>query len=112
VRDPLSGSIPELAKEVQKDIQMISSKEMVSASLADIYSWTGVRVNFFVNILKPAGPEMKPEQEEEWLAVQDLGKRATVVDEVINEKIEVSNDGRCDAYLVSSFFLRCLKGMS
>ncbi|KAH8795482.1 hypothetical protein BGZ57DRAFT_937491 [Hyaloscypha finlandica] len=104
VQDPLSRTIPELAKVIQKDIHMISSKEMVSASLANIYSWTGVRVNFFVNILKSANPGIKSEQEskrEEWLAVQDLGKRAEVVDEIVNEDIKVPSDGRCDAYLPS-----------
>jgi ferricrocin synthase len=103
VQDPLSRTIPELAKVIQKDIHMISSKEMVSASLADIYTWTGVRVNFFVNILKSANPGIKSKQEskrEEWIAVQDLGKRAEVVDEVVNEDIKVPSDGRCDAYLV------------
>jgi ferricrocin synthase len=103
VQDPLSRTIPELAKVIQKDIHMISSKEMVSASLANIYTWTGVRVNLFVNILKSANPGMKSKQEsnrEEWLAVQDLGKRAEVVDEVVNKDIKVPSDGRCDAYLV------------
>lgn len=103
VRDPLSRSIPELAKEIQKDIHMISSKEMVSASLADIYTWTGVRVDFFANILKSANPGTRVIQEsgkKEWIAVQDLGKRAEIVDEVINEEIDVPSDGRCDAYLV------------
>jgi hypothetical protein len=60
-------------------------------------------VNFFVNILKSANPGIKSEQEskrEEWLAVQDLGKRAEVVDEIVNEDIKVPSDGRCDAYLV------------
>jgi aryl carrier-like protein len=104
VPSPLSRSIPALAKDIQKDIHMISSKEMVSASLAEIYSWTGVRINFFVNILKSANPGTKhmkeSVKEEEWVAVQDLGRRAEIVDEVTNDKIEVPGDERCDAYLV------------
>jgi hypothetical protein len=105
VRDPLSRSITQLAKEIQKAIYMISSREMVSASLAEIYAWTGVRVNFFVNILKPANSGARPKQEEEWLTVQDLGKRAEVVEEVINEEIEVPDDGRWGAYMVSFVIL-------
>ncbi|PMD18981.1 hypothetical protein NA56DRAFT_603525 [Hyaloscypha hepaticicola] len=104
VRDPLSRSIQELAKEVQKDIHDISSKEMVSASLAEIYAWTGVRVNFFVNILKSVNSSPKDtsgDNENEWLAVHDLGKRAEVVREVINDEVEVPDDGRCDEYLPS-----------
>jgi aryl carrier-like protein len=106
VRDPLSRSIQELAKEVQKDIHEISSKEMVSASLAEIYTWTGVRVNCFVNILKSVNPSPKDttaDNENEWLAVHHLGRRAEVVAEVINDEIEVPNDERCDAYLVCFF---------
>jgi len=105
VRKPLSRSVSELAKEIQKDIHMISSKEMVSASLADIYAWTGVRVNFFVNILKSANPgtsRLPKREKEEWLAVQDWGNRADAANEVVNEKIEVPKDGRCKAYLVCS----------
>ncbi|KAE9371370.1 hypothetical protein N431DRAFT_410011 [Stipitochalara longipes BDJ] len=104
VQEPLSRSIPELAKDIQKDVHMISSKEMVSASLADIYAWTGVRVNFFINILKSANPGTKispKSKKDEWLAVQDLGKRVEAVDEVVNEEIETPNDGNCDAYLPS-----------
>jgi hypothetical protein len=111
VRDPYSRSIPELAKEIQKTIHMISSKEMVFASLAEIYAWTGVRVNFFVNILKSVSPSTKSVEEsgkqENLVAVQDLGKRAEAVDEVINEIVEMANDGRCDAYLVC-----CLSSLS
>lgn len=109
VRDPLGRSIPELAKGIQKDIHMISSQEMVSASLADIYIWTGVRVTFFVNILKSANPGTSSQleaREGEWLAVQDLGKRADVVDEILNEKMEVPTNGQCDAYLVSFLLQR------
>jgi len=103
VREPLLRSITELAKVIQKDIHMISSKEMVSASLADINAWTGVRVNFFVNILKSASPgtNVLPKiNEEDWLAVQDLSKRAEAVDVVVDEKIKWPDDRSCDAYLV------------
>jgi hypothetical protein len=32
-----------------------------------------------------------------------LGRTARVVEEVINDEVEVPNDGRCDAYLVCFF---------
>lgn len=86
---------------------MIGSKEMVSASLAEIYAWTGVRVNFFVNILRSVNPgtgDNRDGTKGEWRAVQDLGKRAEVVEELGNEGFEGVDDGRCDAYLVSSSF--------
>jgi hypothetical protein len=113
VQDPLSRTLPELAKKIQEDIHMISSKEMVSASLSEIYSWTGVRVNFFVNILKSANRSTKSawdsETKEEWLLVQDLGKRADVVDKITNDKLEVPSDGRCDAYLVCFLLFEYLR---
>jgi amino acid adenylation domain-containing protein len=109
VRDPLSRSIQELAKEVQMDIHEISSKEMVSASLAEIYAWTGVRVNFFVNILKSVNPSAKDTlrgNENEWLAVHNPRRTAKVVEEVINDEVEVPTNGRCDAYLVCFFKIK------
>lgn len=107
VASPLERSIAEVAKDIQADIQMISAPDMVSSSLAEIYEWTGVRVNSFVNILKSSNPgigsDTDTEQEggAEWKAIQDLSSRAGVVDEVVNERLDVADDQRkCAAYLV------------
>ena len=54
ITDPCSRPLGEIAVDIQRDLQLIGSGEMNSASLADIYMWTGVRVDFFVNILKDA----------------------------------------------------------
>jgi aryl carrier-like protein/NRPS condensation-like uncharacterized protein len=105
VKSPLERNIPELAGDIQRDLQMISSPEMVSASLADIYEWTGVRVNIFVNILKSSNPGLDETLNQvarvgSWKAVQDLGERVDVVEEMINDKVVVPSDRRCEAYLV------------
>ncbi|CCU74732.1 nonribosomal peptide synthetase/nonribosomal siderophore peptide synthase [Blumeria hordei DH14] len=54
IHEPLEKSLESLALEIQADIQRISSSDMVFASLSQIYEWTGVRVEIFVNILKPS----------------------------------------------------------
>lgn len=49
---PLDKSLETLALELQNDIHKIIDSDMVSASLSEIYKWTGTRVNFCVNLLK------------------------------------------------------------
>ena len=107
VRDPLGRNLSEIAKDIQRDLQNISSAEMSCASLAEIYKWCGVRVNFFVNILKDTTPEAvasngangaKDGDDLIFEPRQDLSKRAKVVDAHYNENFE--KDARHEAYLV------------
>lgn len=93
VRKPLDRSIAELAAEIQQDLYKIGSAKMSSASLADIYEWTGVRVNFFVNIHK--GEDIGVP------VASDSMSWKKEVEETPNGDIVVPTDGRCDAYLVS-----------
>ncbi|KAK0120738.1 hypothetical protein ONS96_010939 [Cadophora gregata f. sp. sojae] len=91
VQKPLERSIEDIARHVQSDIQKIGDKEMVSASLEQIFEWTGVRIDCFVNILRP-GNAFEPrgevvEDRGEWKPVQDLGTRAEVVDNEPNESM-------------------------
>jgi len=108
VRDPSNRTIQALAKDIQNDLNQISRAEISSASLAQIYEWTGVRINFFVNIRKDtvAGTIATDTIFE---PLQDLSKRAEVVQEVPNENISIPTDGRCDAYLVSLSSSYCLE---
>lgn len=105
VQDPLTRGAANLAKAIQRDLHEISSAEMCSASLAQIYAWTGVRVDFFVNIHKDAIAAI--EEEDGVLGPsqsRDKGtarKKAGVVEEFPNAEIAIPGDGRCDAYLVS-----------
>ena len=95
VQQPLERSIKDIAKDVQSDISRIGSKEMVSASLEQIYAWTGVRVDCFVNILRPESALMSNdeniEDREEWKPVQDLGTRAEVVESESNEAMVIED---------------------
>jgi aryl carrier-like protein len=100
VRDPISRDLPSIAKDIQRDLQLVSSADMVSASLAEIYKWTGVRVNFFVNIIKDYSSGKDKENSELLVPSKDLGKRVAVVEDVINETIAVPANG-CEAYMVS-----------
>lgn len=104
---PSARSIEKIASDIQRDLNVIGSKEMVGASLAEIYEWTSVRVDCFVNILRSANPGSHGQISggaEEWQAVQDLGKRAEVVEEVVNGDMNEVEDGKCDAYLVRCYF--------
>ncbi|TAQ91641.1 hypothetical protein B7494_g92 [Chlorociboria aeruginascens] len=96
VKSPMDKTIAELAKAIQRDLQEISGKEMVGASLEEIYNWTGVRINLFVNILK--GFEAPKSHDRCWRGVQDLTTRAEIVSGVANEEIKKPNS---KAYLPS-----------
>ena len=104
VRSPLERSIEDIAKDIQSDISKIGSKEMVSASLEQIYQWTGVRIDCFVNILRPENGMKSQDRatgdRDEWRPVQDLGTRAEAVESEPNEAM-VKKDVGDGAYLVS-----------
>ncbi|KAL2070809.1 hypothetical protein VTL71DRAFT_13835 [Oculimacula yallundae] len=92
VNQPLERSMENLARDIQNDVQRIGSKEMVFASLEQIFEWTGVRVDCWVNILKDGenfddGSGHQEEDEVDWEPVQDLGTRAEVVQNEQNSKI-------------------------
>jgi aryl carrier-like protein len=107
VRNPLTQNLSEIAKDIQRDLQIISSAEMSCASLADIYEWCGIQVNFFVNILKAANLEAavcdktsgsKDEGAFVFDSSQTLSTRAAVVDAHTNEDLETNASHK--AYLV------------
>ncbi|KAJ5042323.1 uncharacterized protein L3040_004875 [Drepanopeziza brunnea f. sp. 'multigermtubi'] len=106
VRAPLDRSIEDIAREIQRDIHVIGSKEMVGASLAEIYEWTGNRVNFFVNIIKSSGSDTTDvttsgDSRFEWRQVQDhLRKKAEVIEGARNERVKRGVDSQGEgAYL-------------
>ncbi|KAF2281534.1 nonribosomal peptide synthetase-like protein 2 [Westerdykella ornata] len=49
---PLQKDVLAVAAQVQKDIQAISNEVNASVSLQEIWQWTGVRVDTFLNVLK------------------------------------------------------------
>lgn len=101
IEDPMVRSIEDIAKGIQRDLGIIGGEEMVGTSLEEILKWTGVRVDFFVNILRGGDDWSNASR---FLRVEmDLEKRAKVVDGEINPNLE-DITGK-DAYLVcfSSF---------
>ncbi|KAI4743524.1 peptide synthetase [Aureobasidium sp. EXF-12298] len=52
VRSPTKTSLAELAKQIQKDLQLIGSSENSSVGLWEVEAWTGVTVDTFVNFVK------------------------------------------------------------
>lgn len=102
VQEPLERSIEDIARDIQRDVNMIGNKDMVSASLSQIYEWTGTRVNFFVNILKSTNaPPPSPSQDGGWEPLQDLGKRGEIVQNIVNENMGRRDENGEGAYLVS-----------
>jgi aryl carrier-like protein len=104
VEVPLQNPVEQIAKEIQNDISKIGNKEMVGASLEKIYEYTDTRINFMVNILKSENPGLNMKRESKWEPVQELGKRAEVVEQEVNASIHVAADDvkLFGAYLVSS----------
>ncbi|KAH8809024.1 hypothetical protein F5884DRAFT_733793 [Xylogone sp. PMI_703] len=112
VNNPLNRDIAEIARDIQDDIRRISSAAMSCASLDDIYRWTGVRVNFFVNILKDALIDLGASNDRStgngdrpgkvtFEAAQDFKEMSRVVKDDADMEMSVPNNGSCDAYLPS-----------
>ncbi|KAM3421179.1 hypothetical protein BST61_g1588 [Cercospora zeina] len=57
VKAPAQSSILDRAKQIDHDLRQISTAANSSASLAEIYRWTGVKVDTFVNFLKVPGQD-------------------------------------------------------
>ncbi|KAF4634118.1 hypothetical protein G7Y89_g3992 [Cudoniella acicularis] len=103
VYSPLDKGIDEIAIEVQRDVGMIGSKEMVFASLEEIYQWAGTRVDCFVNVLKSTSSASGAGDEVIFRPQGDYGDVVRVVDEVPDEDMSVvragDDSGKWDAYL-------------
>jgi hypothetical protein len=54
IRISSTGSLAQTAQRVRSDLQKLSSVDTAASSMAEIHAWTSVRVNCFVNILKPS----------------------------------------------------------
>ena len=111
VQDPRNRNLTQIAKDIQRDLQEISSAEMSCASLSDIYEWTGIRVDCFVNILKDASPDAAVSNGSKAVeafifdSTQDLSPRAEVED--VHPKKAFTTDTRHDVYLVR-LYVTCL----
>lgn len=62
VREALHASVLEIARNVQHDLHLISDVQNSRVGLWEIYDWTGVQIDCFVNFLTL--PDLKDTQEE------------------------------------------------
>lgn len=84
VRRPASRDIVTVAKSIQGDLYGISSPTNTSVGLWEIFDWTGLRIEFFVNFLSlPVPQEMDDTQ-------------GVVLDEVSDNDIEVQSQTSSD----------------
>ncbi|GAB7345699.1 hypothetical protein MBLNU457_3977t2 [Dothideomycetes sp. NU457] len=77
VRQPLTTPLSDLTKQIQDDLEQISQAPNAQVGLWQIYEWTGVKVDTFVNFIK------LPDSDEDADQIDD-GKRAVSIDEVDN----------------------------
>jgi len=75
VRQPLSTPLLDLAKQIQNNLDQISQAPNAHVGLWQIYEWTGVRVDTFVNFIKLPDSEEDTEQ-------TGRGKSNVSIDEV------------------------------
>lgn len=105
IQNPLSRPLREIAIDIQRDLQLIGTAEMSGASLADIYSWTGARVDTFVNILKNVVSDSPILNKKDIFLPVEYGDIAPVVHEIGGQDIvNIINDDRYAAYIVSPLF--------
>jgi amino acid adenylation domain-containing protein len=102
ITQPLSKPLTKLAKHIQKDITKISNVDMVSASLAEIYSWTGVKVDFFVNIVKSPA-QITREDKEIFVSLDGSGHDSREMEVHDDEEFPEVDEKKIQAYPVSLF---------
>ncbi|KAG9598784.1 peptide synthetase, partial [Aureobasidium melanogenum] len=93
VRSPIKTSLAELAKQIQKDLQLIGSSENSSVGLWEIEAWTGVTVDTFVNFVKV--PDNDDDAAREQAVVMD-----EVAEEHRTEKRSHVSDATADDFVV------------
>ncbi|KAF7504018.1 hypothetical protein GJ744_002897 [Endocarpon pusillum] len=67
------SSLFETARAVQEDLARIGSIEQCAVSLSEVYEWTGVRIDCFLNFLKLPGIENTSSSSETEVEVQEVG---------------------------------------
>jgi amino acid adenylation domain-containing protein len=121
VKTPLSWNLTELAGNIQRDLQDISSPMNASASLFEISEWTGIKVDTFVNFLSlpdtqemgrdaltKGGIAIKPAQP--WQ--EPVSRVSTIKDRSFRVPAELVNERVNGAYLVSQHEGRFTVGLS
>ncbi|EPE35275.1 CoA-dependent acyltransferase [Glarea lozoyensis ATCC 20868] len=97
INDPLGRSVGDLAREIQHDVTRISNKDMIGASLDEIYNWTGVKVEGFVNIVKSPA-QIPTESKPVWESIDENGDGAGEVEVRTDEKFPDVDESKVEAY--------------
>ena len=104
------SSLFESARAVQEDLGQIGSIEQCTVSLSEVYEWTGVRIDCFLNFLKLPGMEKTSSSSETDVEVQEVGleewPQHSIIDHdppppLADQDICIEND---NVYLVRSSF--------
>lgn len=110
---PKSSSIVDIARDIQRDINAISSAGRASVGLWEVEAWTGVKVGSFVNFLSLPSGEAESQRVSLILdgiaAAEDAGELAAYAGQnrnIVRETIPVSLDN--SHYLISK--LTCADG--
>lgn len=78
IHEALRAPVLEIAKNIQRDLHLISNVENSRVGLWEIYDWTGVQIDCFVNFLTL--PDSKANQEEDETEGLRLGLEHVAID--------------------------------
>jgi len=67
------------AKGVQRDLQLLSSSDVVGTSLKEVWEWTGVKVNCFLNLLKSTTVDDDDDDDEDDEDDEDSGQQVATL---------------------------------
>ncbi|QIW95153.1 hypothetical protein AMS68_000671 [Peltaster fructicola] len=89
IRQPLAKSLPQLAKEIQKDLAQIGSAELSTTALWQITEWTGVQIDTFLNFVKLPDANNAGQADRAAVTIQSLDVNR---EEERNELVPVQHD--------------------
>lgn len=92
VREALHAPVLEVAKNIQHDLHLIGSVENSRVGLWEIYDWTGVQIDCFVNFLTL--PDLKGTQEEDGTNGLRLGLEHVAIDPGSKEYVAHTENDR------------------
>lgn len=113
VTAPLSRDIPTVAASIQEDVQRLRDPAIACTSLFEIYNWTGIQPDTFVNFLSlPDSPSSSSQENTRGVNIksmdqwQDSISRTSTIEQIPQHHSDVlekmTNKSVNDVYLVSS----------
>ena len=112
VRSPQQKSLLDVARQIQADLQEIGTPERSAVGLWEIFEWTGIKVDTFVNFLKlpDIGNDDASNEGRECVVIREIDERRTEersrvvepLNEEFNVPVELQSLEGMDAYKVCS----------